>query len=270
MVLLDLLSSNHQLIVAHFDHGIREASAQDRRFVEQQAKNLGLPFVYDEGELGAGASEAEARRARYRFLHKIRKSSGARAVVVAHHQDDLLETMLINLLRGTGRRGLSSLRSRTYVKRPLLGYTKEQLIAHANQAGLVWREDLSNQDTKYLRNYLRARVMPKLDATQRQKLLGLAAESVERNDIMDALLINLLHLQDAFDTVSRPWFSSLPHDVSKEFLAHWLRHHGVVFDTRSLERLAVQLKTLSAGSLAIAAQGWYFELEKQQIRLTRR
>src|SRR5437764_343012 len=113
VALLDMLarSDDLKLVVAHFDHGIRKDSAKDRKFVEDLAKNYDLPFVYEEGHLGSGTSEAVARGARYDFLHRVKKSHGAQAIITAHHQDDVLETAIINLLRGTGRKGLTSLTS---------------------------------------------------------------------------------------------------------------------------------------------------------------
>src|SRR5580704_3560158 len=81
-----------RLVVAHFDHGMREDSAEDRRFVKALAQAYGAPFVYDEGHLGSGTSEAEAREARYNFLRRVQAASDAQAIVTAHHQDDLLET----------------------------------------------------------------------------------------------------------------------------------------------------------------------------------
>ena len=103
-----------RFVVAHFDHGIRKDSAEDRKLVQAMAQKIrGLPFVYDEGRLGPRASEATARLARYTFLRRVLQASGARAIVTAHHQDDLLETAIINLLRGTGRKGLTALGSRS-------------------------------------------------------------------------------------------------------------------------------------------------------------
>src|SRR5665213_799396 len=102
-----------RLIVAHFDHGIREDSVEDRRLVQNVAREYRLPFVYDAGNLGVDTSEAAARQARYRFLRRVQQASGARAIVTAHHQDDLLETAILNLLRGTGRKGLTALSNRS-------------------------------------------------------------------------------------------------------------------------------------------------------------
>src|SRR4051794_16456164 len=109
--LLDLLRMDPgvKLTVSHFDHGIRDDSHLDRAHVQALARRYQLPFVYDKGALGPGASEAEARTARYQFLDNVKTKTGAHAIVTAHHQDDVLETAIINLLRGTGRKGLSSL-----------------------------------------------------------------------------------------------------------------------------------------------------------------
>src|SRR5690606_31809517 len=100
MALLDMLRQQPQLqvVVAHFDHGIRPDSTEDRRLVQQVAASHGLQFVYHNGSLGSGASEDLARRARYDFLHKLRMATNAKAIITAHHQDDLLETAVYNML----------------------------------------------------------------------------------------------------------------------------------------------------------------------------
>jgi tRNA(Ile)-lysidine synthetase-like protein len=111
VVLLDALSKlpNLELVVAHLDHGIREDSIEDRRFVASLAASYGLVFEYGEGRLGSGASEATAREARYNFLRGVKMKHDAKAIITAHHQDDLIETAILNMLRGTGRKGLTSL-----------------------------------------------------------------------------------------------------------------------------------------------------------------
>src|SRR5882672_395858 len=164
MVLLDLVSQLPvlSLVVAHFDHGVRPDSIEDRQLVEQTAKTYGLPFVYDTAALGPSASEDAARRARYAFLHKVRTEQGAQGIILAHHQGDVVETMLLNLIRGTARRGLSSLQSTSELVRPLLNNTKSELQQYAEQQGVAWREDSTNTDPKYLRNYLRQHIIPKL------------------------------------------------------------------------------------------------------------
>ncbi len=157
------------LIVAHFDHGIRDESAGDAEFVGNLAKEHGLLFETKREELGAGTSEELARDRRYAFLREVAAKHNAR-IMTAHHADDLVETIAINLVRGTGWRGLAVLDSPD-IDRPLLGMTKLEIKNYAEKHRLDWREDVTNNDTKYLRNDLRKK-MTTLDPQMRQ-LLGL-------------------------------------------------------------------------------------------------
>jgi tRNA(Ile)-lysidine synthetase-like protein len=158
-------------VVAHFDHGIRAESAADAELVKKLAAQYQLEFRLGRGELGQNASEELARRKRYEFLRRVKSQTGADKVLVAHHQDDLIETILINLIRGTGWRGLAPMWSDDVV-RPLLRFSKVELVAYAIKNKLTWAEDATNYSPKYLRNRVRdlaVRLIPK----QRQKLLEL-------------------------------------------------------------------------------------------------
>ena len=158
VVLLDMLAkSNHRLVVAHIDHGIRgKESAADARFVAALAKQYQLPYVSTALHLNARASEEQARQGRYDFLFAEAAKFGAE-VVTAHHKDDLVETVALNITRGTGWRGLAVL-ERKGITRPLLAFTKAQLYDYALKNRLEWVEDATNQTTAYLRNRLRARI----------------------------------------------------------------------------------------------------------------
>ncbi len=162
-----------QIVVAHFDHGIRADSSTDEQFARGVAGDYGIRFESEHAELGAGASEAEARQARYNFLRLCCKRYNAQ-LVTAHHQDDLLETMIINLVRGTGWRGLASLSSDTQTLRPLLDIPKVQLVAYAKKYDLKWKEDSTNTDQSYLRNYVRLTLLPQMykkDPESKDRLL---------------------------------------------------------------------------------------------------
>ena len=251
MVLLDLLrqSPGAKLIVAHFDHGIRKDSIKDRQFVQCIAKKHGLPFAHKAGKLGPNTSEAKARTARYEFLRSVQKASGAKAIITAHHQDDALETAIINILRGSGRRGLTSIKSTNEIIRPMLGHNKEQIRDYAISHAVAWREDATNTDTKYLRNYIRANVLPKLSDGERAQLVILLEQQREINENIDDNLIVILHVQPGIDTLDRAWFIRLPHDVAKEILHSWLRRHGAKDVTKkTIERLIVAMKTGRVGS----------------------
>ncbi len=277
VVLLDLLYNKTllqevrppwSLVVAHFDHGIRGDSGQDREFVGQLAKDYGLPFFYETGRLGPKASEAAARQARYEFLRKIRNLYEADAIITAHHQDDVIETALINLLRGTGRKGLTSLGSTKDIKRPLLDATKAQLIDYAREHGLAWHEDSTNQDEKYLRNHLRNKILPNLNPTDRTRLLELLHFAQANNKVIDELIGQLLPSKKD-NTLDRAWFIDLPHAVAREVLSCWLRGQAITFDRVGIERMVIGLKTLPPGARLDVSGGRYFVVASDNIRLRR-
>ncbi|MGH7240306.1 MAG: tRNA lysidine(34) synthetase TilS [Candidatus Saccharimonadales bacterium] len=268
VVLLDLLAKlpGLELVVAHFDHGIRSDSSEDRRFVEKLAKNYNLQFIFAEGKLSAKASEAAAREARYEFLEKARLNTGAAAIITAHHQDDVLETAVINLIRGTGRRGLSSLKETEKVKRPLLGYSKKAIKAYAKSHGLKWREDPTNTDTKYLRNYVRHELLPKLGTDGRARLLAIITKASEQNREIDQLLNSTVAADNGID---RAWFAALPHNVSLEIMAAWLRAHDIInYDRKTLERLVVAAKTGHAGSRYDIGKSHWIKLSRAELALS--
>lgn len=270
VVLLDLLSKlpKVNLVVTHFDHGIRPDSAEDREFVRLLADGYGLPFEYAEGRLGPGASEATARTARYEFLEKVMKKYGARAIITAHHKDDALETAIINLLRGTGRKGLSSLGSRPGIERPLLHTSKQNIIKYAQAHDLKWREDSTNQEEIYLRNYIRRQLLPRFKSSDKQKLSELIKSSKDTNTQLDDLLTKELDQHSDKGLLNRQWFNNLPHEVALETMATWLRSQGLRgFDKKTLERLVVSAKTGRAGQSFDAAKGVSLRVKKTSLAL---
>lgn len=259
MVLLDVLSRKLQdskykyqnlgLVVAHFDHGIRYESGEDYELVKQIAEKHGLEFVSESGKLGTNTSEAEARNARYDFLHRVMKDNKAKGIITAHHQDDVLETVIHNLLRGTGRLGLIALRSRENILRPLLGVTKSEIREYAVKHQIIWHEDRTNADVKYRRNYIRHQFLPKMTDRQKADFLRFVEVQEGLSTEIDSILNALFDEQlDSHGKVSRSWFIMLPHIVAREVMASWLRRRGVTQLSRSLlERLVVVAKTYANG-----------------------
>lgn len=259
-----------KLTVAHLDHGMRADSVEDRRLVQAVAGEYGLPFVYERAELGARASEAEARAVRYEFLRRVAREQDAQAVVTAHHRDDVLETAIINILRGTGRKGLSALGSRPGLERPLLGVPKSGLLAYAREQGLRWREDSTNRDMEYLRNYVRHQLLGRFQARDRERLWDIIVKVRETNREIDTLLVNCLHFQSVTGSLDRIWFSQLPHTAAREVMAAWLRAHGVRhFDRKALERLVVAAKVAAPGRKFAILQGLTLRVEKDKLALVR-
>ncbi len=237
-----------KLTVAHFDHGIRSDSHLDRQLVQNLARQYGLPFVFGKGHLGAGASEAVARDARYNFLRQVQQAAGAQAIITAHHQDDLIETAILNMLRGTGRKGVTSLKDRYHLRRPMLHLSKEQIKSYAAEQGLAWREDSTNSDMAILRNYVRGNIVPRLGAKGRAELLNHIGHMSVVNRAVDHDLMLYLHMQPSRQTLDRHSFIQLPHDLSLEVMAEWLRSHGVTqFSSKQLEQLVARSKTLEPG-----------------------
>ncbi|HEY1835725.1 MAG TPA: tRNA lysidine(34) synthetase TilS [Candidatus Saccharimonadales bacterium] len=273
VVLLDLLQgrAGMKLVMAHFDHGMRENAREDRVFVQSLAEKYSLPFVFDDGHLGAKASEAAARAARYKFLQQVKVAAGAQAIVTAHHEDDLLETAILNLLRGTGRKGLSSLKSTGETYRPLLGVPKKALIEYAKTHELEWHEDPTNADTTYLRNYIRHKLLPHFDSKARRQFRQIIDSALSTNGEIDNLLVNQLHIQPARDQLDRHWLIMLPHNVAKEALAAWLRSHAIAsFDRRTIERIVVAAKTYIPGKQIDVDAAHIILVKKTVLALTLR
>lgn len=269
MVLLDLLHQKPgvELVVAHFDHGIRLDSTEDATLVKQTAKSYGLPYDSSEGKLGAGASEAAAREARYAFLRRILKDHNAQAIITAHHQDDVLETAIINLLRGTNRKGLGSLRSTDEIIRPLLSFSKAEIKAYAKTHSIQWREDSTNEDESYLRNYVRRQLIPRLSPDQRTKLIEILHTAQTTNQELDAELSKLLETTNILE-LDRKLLAGLSHAASRELIASWLRAAGVRdFDRRTLERIAVAAKTGHIGSAIDVLNGYSVAISKTNLAL---
>lgn len=213
VVLLDKLVKigKSQLIVTHFDHGIRPDSADDAKFVAGLAKKYDLVFETGGLELGANASEDLARQKRYAFLRTIANKYDAQ-IVTAHHMDDLVETIAINLKRGTGWRGLASMDSPD-IDRPLISVTKAEILTYAKKNHLKWREDSTNRSDKYLRNRLRRQTM-KLDEKSKIKLLYLWQRQKVLKNLIEQEIHNLIK---KFGN-SRYFLTNIDDDVACEIL----------------------------------------------------
>lgn len=274
VVLLDALArlmktrKDLEVVVAHFDHGIRPDSKQDRLFVQSLAGRHGLPYEYERVELGAGASEAVARSARYAFLRQVRKNLEADMILTAHHQDDVIETIIINWSRGTRSRGLSSLRTTSEIGRPLLEVTKEQIRAYAQQYQLEWREDSTNADDAYLRNYIRSQIMPHLSDAARVQLLSHRAVAAQLNDKIDRLVADYIERHTTRFVIDRPRYCALPEMVSREVLAEWLRRStDTTITTKTVARIDTAIRVGRNNSLVDVSGGVSLHLSRADATL---
>jgi tRNA(Ile)-lysidine synthase len=157
------------LHVAHLNHGIRKKEAADEAaFVEKLSTSLGIPCETGFEDVTAfskkcGLSLQEgARKVRYRFLRSVAKRVGSTKIALGHHADDNAESVLMNLLRGAGPRGLAGIppvRNNLFI-RPLIEIPREKIMSFLHQRKLAFKTDASNQDPTYLRNRIRHELLP--------------------------------------------------------------------------------------------------------------
>ena len=191
VVLLHLLSQCPQtyqkIALAHCNFQLRgNESNQDEAFVKALAKQYNIPcFVtrfdtYTLANAQKGSIQMIARQLRYKWFEELRQDKGYNLIATAHHQSDLTETVLLNLVRGTGIAGLHGIKEKNgKIIRPLLFASKSEIENFATQERLRWREDASNKENKYYRNRLRNEVIPILKGMN-PNLETTLAQSVEK------------------------------------------------------------------------------------------
>jgi len=171
VVLCDLLaSSTIPFAVAHMNFQLRGAeSKRDEAFVEQLAASYQVPVSIRKVDTEQYASErgisiqVAARELRYTWFRELLQASSAnrKFILTAHHRDDSIETSFLHFLRGTGIRGLTGIPEKNAdIIRPLLPFSRQEIIDYASEKNLIWVEDSSNISEKYSRNYIRHSLLP--------------------------------------------------------------------------------------------------------------
>lgn len=169
MVMMSLFARcGYDAVVAHCNFQLRgRESDEDEVLVAEEAAKLGLGHYnrrFDtagEMERTGDSMEMAARRLRYEWFYELCAECGCNVIAVAHHIDDSIETFFINLLRGTGLKGLTGIRNHNgRVVRPLMFTTRKEISEYAVAEGIPYREDSSNRSTKYLRNKIRLGIVP--------------------------------------------------------------------------------------------------------------
>ena len=166
-----LAQLNYSCIAAHCNFLLRgDESDQDEAFAQQIAGSLHIPFYHKDFDTIGYAEqqhisvEMAARELRYEWFEELRMLHKAHAIAVAHHQDDSVETVLLNLIRGTGIRGLTGIRpKRDFVVRPFLETTRHEILGWLGQQGITYRTDSSNLSDEYTRNYIRLHLLPMME-----------------------------------------------------------------------------------------------------------
>lgn len=169
MCLLHVMhASGIDIVAAHYEHGIRGAeSLRDAFFVQSYCESMGIPFVLGRGNVPAYAKangmclEEAARELRYEFLEGKRVELGCDLIATAHNADDNAETLLMNLIRGSGAKGLSGIpHRRGKIVRPLIARSRQQIAHYMADLSIPHVEDSTNARLDYTRNIVRHKLMP--------------------------------------------------------------------------------------------------------------
>jgi tRNA(Ile)-lysidine synthase len=225
-----------RLIALHFNHRLRgSSSAADARFCAAVARALRVGFRGGEWARAVkGAGEAQARAARHEFFATELKAVRAQALWLGHQQDDIAETQLMRLARGSGTGGLAAPRPVQLLPagrvnlRPLLTVSKAALTTHLRAIGASWREDATNTKPLYFRNRLRADVLPRWVAAAGRDAIGGAALARERLEEDDEALEAWLDETKALGAQGELMLSRLqgkPKALWRRALHRWLLQH---------------------------------------------
>ena len=215
VALLHILTRlGYPCVAAHCNFHLRnDESDADADFARQTAEALGLPFrridfdTADYAHQNGVSTEMAARTLRYEWFETLRRELGAEAIAVAHHRDDNVETILLNLIRGTGLSGLCGMRPRNgHIVRPLLSVDRHQIVRWLADRHIPFRTDSSNASDVYRRNFVRLRLLPlmeQLNPSVRDAILRMAGhltdvEAIYRN----AIDSHRAHLIDADGRIS--------------------------------------------------------------------
>ena len=260
MVMLSLFTRcGYSVGVAHCNFQLRGAeSDEDEVLVEEEAAKYGVPFYNKRFETAAemertGESmEMAARRLRYAWFDLLSREHGYTAVAIAHHADDSIETFFINLLRGTGLRGLTGISTQVgKVVRPLMFASRKEILEYAVANRIPFREDSSNRSTKYLRNKIRLgliprirEINPKFTLLMRRNLARLTDAQLFINHGIERIRGEAVESRDGIDTI-RP--ERIDPAFPREFVIYELLSSAYGFKGDTVDALCRALEQNATG-----------------------
>jgi tRNA(Ile)-lysidine synthase len=265
-----------RLWALHFDHRLRGAAAQaDARFCARVCRALGIPLAAGRWrQAPAAASEAQARAARLAFFEAVMARRRIRALWLGHQLDDVAETLLMRLARGSGTGGLAAPRpvqpaggGRTRL-RPLLSLKKAELKAALGGAGIPWREDRTNAGAEYFRNRVRRRVIgPWMRAARRDAMEGaaLSRSLLEEDDTALEAWADRLQPVTAGGRLRLGALAGAPRAIVRRALHRWVLAQGAagVLSRQGFERLLLAVEarrptrqSFGPGRFAVLGKSW--------------
>jgi tRNA(Ile)-lysidine synthase len=230
-LLLLLKNGGFNIHAAHCNFHLRgEESDRDEAFCEQLCADENIPFhrahfdTREYADLHKVSIEMAARELRYRWFEQLRQDIGAAGICVAHHRDDSVETVLLNLVRGTGLRGLTGIQPRNgHILRPLLCVSRAEIEAFLAEKGQKYVTDSTNLETDVQRNVVRLEVLPllrKLNPAVVENIQRTAENLAEAQQVLNTIVANI-------DNVKTLELSELDKYDSSEYLVfEWLKKYG--------------------------------------------
>ncbi|HHE31693.1 MAG TPA: tRNA lysidine(34) synthetase TilS [Chlorobaculum parvum] len=248
-----------RLGVAHCNFGLRgKESDGDEAFVRESCLEHGLTCHVRRFDTKAVAKawkksiEETARELRYDFFAELCREKNYKLIATGHHSGDNAETMLFNLFRGTAVAGLRGIRSRQgRLIRPLIPFSRQQIIGYLNERGIAWRTDRTNAGLEHDRNYIRNRVIPVIEERFRQKLAAsldrVAEHAGELEEFMEQHIDRLIAEHPGLDLAGGKLhvgtLLELTRFERKELLKRVLQVWGLPVESRVLNRIAGLLET---------------------------
>ena len=252
----------------HIHHGLQKSADQWLLFCEKLAAKYKIHFdfrlLHLAGDTVQGNIEARARAGRYEALADLCVEYGVSDLLLAHHQNDQAETVLLQLLRGAGAAGLSGMPEQRFLnseaksislKRPLLDQSKKELEAYAKKNKLKWIEDPSNQDTSYRRNAVRKEIIPRLEKIQPDAIANLARSAQLMADAQ--VLLDRVAQQDGKVILNKnqlmlkPLLTLAEEDLpaANNLVRFWLKSHELAMPSQErLHSWWVDLKLVKSDS----------------------
>lgn len=247
------LAESHQMVCWHIDHGLDADSSARAKRATALAKDLALPIQVVSVDIPSGGNiEARARDRRYEFFNQIVKAGDV--LVTAHHADDVAETMLLRMLRGSGLSGLAGIQSHQpfgygHLLRPLIQWERCEVLRYLRKFGLSWIEDPTNESMDMDRNFLRHEIMPRLKQRFGQATAAMnrsASLNREAAEILNTQIGLMVHQRAHQDYLSVSDWETLPAFTQRELIRAWSLHHGVAPPpAKPLEEFARQLSQMA-------------------------
>lgn len=233
------ITDKSQIIAVHVNHQIRPDSDKTEDFVRRICEQYQVQFYSTKLKL-KNTSEDEARRERYLALNQAKLKFKASAIITAHNQNDAIETAIINLVRGTGWRGICALNSTREVTRPLLSLSRSEITKIAAEANLIWHEDSTNSDESYLRNKIRKSILPEFskDETEQLSLIINNLGAIKKD--ADAIFKEIIeHSEDGFSLLrSQITSQNFSKKMLTEALIYILPKLGATYDKKVVASLS--------------------------------